>query len=285
MKCPDPEELLAYIEGGPSQVSRARARHIQRCKTCAAQIAELREVGDVLRPRATPAAPVMDAMRAQEAPRRRRGVLPRKAMRIEETVAYEVSEADVAACPPAEVEPAAAEQAEVIERARQRFLRHLDTEGAALRLRGAVSDLLHRLSDLMGTHPGLAPGHRGEVAARMASTPIAHQSLDMQLTDALHVVEAGPAEDLNASLASLSHAIIGAFGVYSRNEYQFLRRPETAEPDRAEMMDIVRRTIDLWEGYFKAAPDESARSEAKARIAQLREDLERLGRGREPERP
>jgi len=284
MKCPEPEKLLAYMEGGSSQVSRAEARHIRRCKTCAAQIAELREVGDVLRPRGTPMPAAMDAMLAREAPRRLPAFFSRRAMRRKETVAFDRSAPDVMAGPPTDAEPAASDQAEVIERARQRFLRHLDTEGVALSLRGAVSDLLHRLSDLMATHPGLAPGHWA-VAERLAPAPSARQSLDMRFTGALHAAEASSAEDLEMALSSLSHAIEGAFNYYRRNNYWYLRRPETAGSDRAEMTDIVRRTIDLWEAYLSAAPDDAARSEAQARIDRLRYDLERLRRARTPEQP
>lgn len=285
MKCPEPEKLLAYMEGGPSQVSRAEARHIRRCKTCAAQIAELREVGDVLRPRATPTQFAMDAEMPEEAPQR----LPafsRRAMRRKETVAFDRSVPDVMAGPPTDAEPAASDQAEVIERARQRFLRHLDAEGLALRLRGTVSDLLHRLSDLMAAHPGLAPGHLGEVVAeQVAFDVLPRPPFEGQFTHSRLAFDAHPADDLTTALSSLTQAIEAAVSYYRRNNYWYLRRPETAESDLKEMTDIVHRTVDLLEASRGVAPDDAARSEARTRMTRLWRDLERLRSAHEPEQP
>lgn len=289
MNCPTPEELLAYLEGGPEQVSKSQERHIRRCRACASALEELRKPFQILQRLRCPEAVDIADLAAGDLPEE-------KALAVRR---------HVEACPPCRalledtretlasaVEPAAQDDAALV-RAQARFRRSIGLEDWARSLLDAVARLRNRLQCLVasGSTPAVpVGGWEAEMAARglapalprpapivayeprvqpkvrrsakLAPSRCLHEDYEAEM--ALHALTSHT-EDLGTVTASCLAGLADP-----------MARGGASEGYCGAVLEVGRQTLEAWETYLEKCRKAALRRQAQTQVALLRDLLKRL---------
>ncbi len=303
MRCPAPEELLAYAEAGAEAVSPTQARHISTCGTCATRLRELRETAEILQRSACPSSEELVGFAAGDSADDRSHQLTRHLATCP-SCRQLLDDARGLLSSPAE--PPDAEDARLVERAQRRFRAVVVHSDLLARIRQRAAEILDQLQGLASRRPGLST----------AEGPAAYQSLEASIPrPALELRSAAPADHSRRaeaqppteaatprellllaehvwSLASeyeqQRHGLLDQIAANQQQRDELLARMSAVEQQRTalqarihtseqqsrELLALAQEALSLWERY--AAEAREAQGIAEREIDRLRAALHRL---------